>query len=160
MTNEQFEEEVRKYILKQTNPVVKIKLLHEKAEIPEYATEGSSGFDFKTLESYKVLAGETILVRTGIAMEIPFGWELQIRPRSGLSLNTKLRIPNSPATIDSDYRDEIKIIIHNSGKYPEIIKENTRIAQGVLCKVPKAIFELVENLSKTSRIGGFGSTGM
>lgn len=98
--NEQFEAEVKKYLKKQTNPVVKIKLLDPRAEIPRYETEGSAGFDLKTLDSETILPFETKLIKTGISMEIPIGWELQIRPRSGTSLKTKLRVANSPGTID------------------------------------------------------------
>lgn len=157
--NEQFEAEVKKYINKQNNPVVKIKLLDEKAEIPQYATKGSAGFDFKALDDYMIVGGETRIIKTGLAMEIPLGWELQVRPRSGLSHKTTLRIPNSPGTIDSDYRDEIGIIIHNVGKYPINISAGDRIAQGVVAKAPQAIFEIISTLSETDRTGGFGSTG-
>lgn len=93
-------------------------------------------------------------------MEIPQGYELQIRPRSGLSLETKLRIANSPATIDSDYRGEIKIIVENIGNTPIMISHHDRIAQGVLNEVPQANFILVEELNETERgDGGFGHTG-
>jgi dUTP pyrophosphatase len=158
--NEQFEAEVKKYLKKQTNPVVKIKLLDPRAEIPRYETEGSAGFDLKTLNSETILPFETKLIKTGISMEIPIGWELQIRPRSGTSLKTKLRVANSPGTVDSDYRGGLMIIIENTYKYPININSGDRIAQGILARAPQAIFELIETLSITARgSGGFGSTG-
>lgn len=99
-------------------------------------------------------------VRTGLSMEIPEGYELQIRPRSGLSLTTKLRIANTPGTIDADYRGEILIIVENIGTEPIVINHHDRIAQGVLNKVPQANFIIAEELSDTERgDGGFGHTG-
>lgn len=142
-----------------------IKKLLDDAVIPEYATDGSAGFDFHAIirsngYSINIFPGRTELIQTGLAMEIPLGYELQIRPRSGLSLNTKLRIANSPGTIDSDYRNEIGIIVENIGTTPITISHHDRIAQGVLCKVPQATFVVVGELSDTIRgQGGFGSTG-
>lgn len=139
---------------------VKVKPMFEKAVIPTYESEGAAGFDFYSIKDYVIEPGEVELVRTGLAVEIPEGYEIVIRPRSGLSLKTKLRVANSPGTIDSDYRGEIKIILENTGS--ESIKVNTgdRIAQGVLKKVPKANFIKVRKLNKTNRgEGGFGHTG-
>lgn len=93
---------------------VKIKKLHEDAIIPKYQSQGASGFDLHALEDIELQAGETKLIRTGLAFEIPEGYELQIRPRSGLSLKTKLRVVNSPGTCDSDFRGEICIIMENN----------------------------------------------
>jgi dUTP pyrophosphatase len=149
-------------LLNQIN--ILIKKLLKNAIIPEYATEGSAGFDFHAVvrsEGYCVAIhpNETKLIQTGLAMEIPLGYELQIRPRSGLSLKTKLRIANSPATIDSDYRGEIGIIVENIGDEPIMISHHDRIAQGILCEVPQANFIEVDNLSDSQRgSGGFGST--
>lgn len=139
---------------------IPIKKLIPAAVIPKYATEGSAGFDFHSTVNIKIQPNETRLIGTGLAMEIPLGYELQIRPRSGLSLKTKLRIPNSPGTIDSDYRNEIGIIVENTGTTPITISQHDRIAQGILCKVPQANFVVVGELSDTIRgQGGFGSTG-
>ena len=138
---------------------IPIKKLLTDAIIPMYATDGSAGFDFYTIIDTVVWEGETQLIRTGLSMEIPVGYELQIRPRSGLSLSTKLRVANSPGTIDSDYRGEIKIIIENIGDNEVLINQGDRIAQGVLCKVPQANFIEVDKLDETERgDGGFGST--
>lgn len=142
---------------------VRVKKLREDAVIPEYKTEGAAGFDLVAAEDVTINAGETVTVPTGLAFEIPEGYELQIRPRSGLSLKTPLRIANSPGTIDSDYRGEVKIIITNTGQCDDYynIYKGDRIAQGVIVPVMRAEFEEVDELSETSRgYGGFGSTGM
>ena len=141
---------------------VKIKKLHNDALIPEYQTEGAAGFDLHALHEACVHPGETMLIRTGLAFEIPQGYELQIRPRSGLSLKTKLRISNSPGTIDSDYRGEVKLIVDNiaNRRFDTLtIKQGQRIAQAVLTKVEKAEFQLTEELDDTVRNEkGFGSS--
>lgn len=141
---------------------VKIKKLYGSAIIPKYQTNGSAGMDIHVLideHTLEIQPNETKLIRTGLAMEIPLGYELQLRPRSGLSLKTKLRIANSPATIDSDFRGEIKVIVENTGSKPIIITHHDRIAQGVLQEVLQANFIEVDNLSETKRgEGGFGST--
>ena len=141
---------------------VKIKKLIDSARIPEYKTPQSAGFDF-----YAVVDGvieldpsEIRTIRTGLSMEIPDGYELQVRPRSGLSLTTKLRITNSPGTIDADFRGEILIIVENIGTETITINHHDRIAQGVLNEVPQANFIIAEELSDTERgDGGFGHTG-
>jgi len=141
---------------------VRIKKLHENAIIPEYQTEGAAGFDLHALDEACVYPGETMLIRTGLAFKIPQGYELQIRPRSGLSLKTKLRISNSPGTIDSDYRGEVKLIVDNiaNKRFDTLtIKQGQRIAQAVLTKVEKAEFQLTEELDDTVRNEkGFGSS--
>jgi dUTP pyrophosphatase len=115
-----------------------------------------------TGESLLIKPGERVLVPTGLSMEIPVGFEVQVRPRSGLSFKTGLMVLNSPGTIDSDYRGEIKIILGNLGTKDEVIKHGDRVAQLVLAPVVQAFY--VENeaeLSKTNRgTGGFGSTGI
>lgn len=155
---------------------VKVKKLHDNARVPKYQSELASGFDFYAIEDSTIEPGETKLVRTGLAFEIPEGFELQVRPRSGMSLKTKLRVANSPGTVDADYRGEVSIIAenidsahehsfmrysleHHSSQVIEI-KKGDRIAQGVICPIIQAKFEVVEDLSSTDRgEGGFGSTG-
>lgn len=138
---------------------VELEILDSRAIVPKYATKGSAGFDFHSLNNYTIAPNETVLIKTGLAMGIPTGYEIQVRPRSGLSLKTKLRICNSPGTIDSDYFMEIGIIIENTGNEYININEGDRIAQGVLCPVFQANFKVVNKLKETSRLGGFGSTG-
>jgi dUTP pyrophosphatase len=140
---------------------VKVKKLHNDAVIPKYQTKGASGFDFHALEDTVIFNGDTKLVRTGLAFEIPLGYELQVRPRSGTSLKTKLRVANSPGTVDADYRGEVCIIVDNlEPRENLIIKKGERIAQGVICPVFQADLVVVENLSESERNNGaFGSTG-
>jgi dUTP pyrophosphatase len=152
-----------------------IKKLHEDAVVPRYQTNGSSGFDLHALEDTEIAAGETKLIKTGLAFDVRPGYELQIRPRSGLSLKTPLRVANAPGTVDADFRGEVCVIMTNTGfeKYPSEkpvmgvnitsfskIKKGDRIAQGVVCPVMQADIEVVDYLSDTTRgSGGFGSTG-
>lgn len=144
---------------------IKIKKLHQDATIPMYATSGSAGFDFHSIEDVNIYPGQTIAIKTGLSFEIPIGYELQVRPRSGLSLKTNLRISNSPGTIDSDYRGEVCIIVDNIDFSSETkasyeIKKGDRIAQGVICPIQQVEFEEVDELNKTNRgESGFGSTG-
>lgn len=153
---------------------LKIKKLHPDAVLPKYQTKGASGFDFHALEDTIVLPGETKLVKTGLAVAVENGYELQVRPRSGLSLKTPLRVANAPGTVDADYRGEVCIILTNTleplmkGYTPEeddrqtfsFIKKGDRIAQGVICPVLQVEFEEVEELDSTERgAGGYGSTG-
>ena len=139
---------------------IKIKKTHQDAVVPKYQTEGASGFDMHSVQEYKVYAGQVLLVDTGVAFDIPKGYELQVRPRSGLSFKTPLRVANSPGTVDSDFRDSVKVIIENrSDNEDYTIKKGERIAQGIICPVIQATFEEAE-LSNTARgTGGFGSTG-
>lgn len=145
---------------------VKIKFLphfDESLGAPAYQSIGAAGADLKAcLEdgSICVNPGKRILIPTGISVEIPVGYEWQIRPRSGLSLKTSLMIPNSPGTIDSDYRGEVMVIIANMGDEPYTINHGDRIAQAVLCRFDQAHFISVNNLDSSIRgSGGFGSTG-
>jgi len=141
------------------------------AVIPTYATAGAAGFDLSSTEDITIRAGETLAIGTGLAFELPRGFELQIRPRSGLSLNTFLRISNAPGTIDSDFRGEVRVIVTHSGmagrdEYGHgftdasvLIRRGQRIAQGVVAPVIQATFVEAE-LSATERgDSGFGSTG-
>ena len=141
---------------------VLIKKLDKKVRLPEYKTTGSSGLDLTAFIEKKIVIkpGENALVPTGISIAIPEDTEVQIRPRSGLAAKNNISVLNTPGTIDSDYRGEIKIILFNHGKEEFIVKNNDRIAQMILMPVIKAEFEEVENLPKTLRgSGGFGSTG-
>lgn len=127
---------------------------------PEYATSGSAGCDIRSNEDVVIFAYQTKLVHTGIHIKVPEGFECQVRPRSGLSLKTGLRVANSPGTIDSDYRGEVCIIVHNTSAYNMSISKGDRIAQLVFCPVYQAKFIQVDELDKTDRgSGGFGSTG-
>jgi dUTP pyrophosphatase len=140
---------------------VKIKT-KDSVDIPKYETFGSSGIDLRAnIEKDIILkSNETILIPTGIFIEIPKGYEAQIRSRSGMSLNHGVIVLNSPGTIDSDYRGEIKIILFNISKEDFIIKKEMRIAQMVFNKIFIADFEKVENINETKRgEGGFGHTG-
>ena len=147
--------------------VVKIKTLenYEKSlGLPKYETEGAAGADIKACipnqEELVIKPGERILIPTGISMEIPFGFEIQVRPRSGVSYKTSLMILNSPGTIDSDYRGELKIIIGNLGLEDQVIRHGDRIAQIALAPVIQATFISDNELSDTERgAKGFGSTG-
>jgi len=140
--------------------LIKFKKLHEDAVIPQYQTPLASGFDFVTIEDVTLIPGETQLVRTGLACEIPEHCELQLRPRSGLSTKYPTYISNAPATIDADYRGEVKIIVTNFSRDYMRIEKGTRIAQGVVAEVCRLRIAEVLNLSETERgQGGFGSTG-
>lgn len=133
-------------------------------ELPFYATEGAAGADIRASvpekKSLIVKPGERILVPTGIAMEIPLGYEVQVRPRSGLSLKSPLMIVNAPGTIDCDYRGEVNIIVGNFGKEDYVIEHGLRIAQLVIAPVTQARYVTSQTLGETQRgSGGFGSTG-
>jgi len=141
---------------------VLIKKLNSKVQLPKYKTDGSSGMDLMAFiaSSINIKPQETALIPTGISIAIPEDTEVQIRPRSGLAVNSSVSVLNTPGTIDSDYRGEIKIILFNHGKEEFVVNNNDRIAQMILMPVIKAEFEEVENLPKTLRgSGGFGSTG-
>ena len=139
-----------------------IKKLNEEVIVPEYKTRGSSGMDLMANinSDIYIKPGEKAIIPTGIAVSIPVGYEIQIRPRSGLAAKKNISISNTPGTIDADYRGEIKIILINFGKQEFKINPNDRIAQMVLCPVIKAELEVVDELQDTKRgRGGFGSTG-
>lgn len=138
------------------------KLPHFKGELPTYQSPLASGFDIRAqLESpITIKSLERVLIPTGLIFEIPAGFELQVRPRSGLSLKQGLSLPNSPGTIDADYRGEAKIIVINLSQKDVTIETQQRIAQVVLCPVFQARLKWAEKLSDTKRgSGGFGSTG-
>jgi dUTP pyrophosphatase len=132
----------------------------EGLPLPSKATEGSAGFDLASAEDGELAPGERRLFATGFAVAIPLGYEIQIRPRSGLALKHGITLPNTPATIDSDYRGELKIAVINLGIEAFQVSRGMRIAQMVVAKVQTAEFALVSTLSPTTRgEGGFGSTG-
>ena len=141
---------------------VLVKKLDPKVQLPSYKTKGSSGMDLKAnIESaITIKPGEKSLIPTGIAVSIPEKYELQIRPRSGLAIKHSISVLNTPGTIDSDYRGEIKVIIINHSSEDFKVTNGLRIAQMVLCPIEKAEIKVVTNLDETTRGGGgFGSTG-
>ena len=132
----------------------------KKLPPPTYATEGSAGADLAASEATLVPPGEWRAVATGISLEIPRGYEIQLRPRSGLALRRGVTLLNAPGTIDSDYRGEVKVLVVNHGREPFAIEAGDRIAQMVLQPVVTMDLEEGESLSETDRgSGGFGSTG-
>lgn len=174
-------EKLKKEIIKELNkPVtIMVEVIDKGVELPSYKNIGDAGMDVRASKDIEIHPEETKIIPTGLKMAIPEGYEIQVRPRSGLSLKTPLRVSNSPGTIDSGYRDEIGIIITNTsskqnnniytleekenkmGIYQ--IKKGDRIAQLVLNKIEKIEFKVVENTNietyGTNRGGGFGSTG-
>ncbi|MED4581329.1 dUTP diphosphatase [Brevibacillus choshinensis] len=165
---------------------VKIKKLHPDAVIPQYARAMDAGFDLVALEDVIIAPGQSAKVPTGLAFALPEGFELQVRPRSGISAKTKLRLSNAPGTVDAGYRGEVCVLVDNiripsqertnlcldaSEKETTVeqvvdtnsylIKKGDRIAQGVIAIVPIAQFEVVDELDETERgAGGFGSSGI
>ena len=138
-----------------------IKKLQKNIILPEYKTDGSSGMDLMANieQTIKIFPGEKKIIPTGLMVAIPEKYEIQIRPRSGLAAKNGISVLNTPGTIDSDYRGEIKIILINLGKDIFEINKNDRIAQMVVCPIIKVELKEVENLPKTVRgEGGFGST--
>ena len=128
--------------------------------LPTYASEDAVGLDVTSAEDLILQPGERHAVATGFAIEIPRGYEVQVRPRSGLALKHGITVPNTPGTIDSDYRGELKVIMINHGDQPFPIRRGERIAQLVPAAVTQASFDEVEELCETVRgAGGFGSTG-
>ena len=139
-----------------------IKRLSKEVHLPKYETQGSSGMDLSAnvKSSINIAPGKKEIIPTGIALSVPEGFEIQIRPRSGLAAKHNITVLNTPGTIDADYRGELKIILINFGHETFKIEKGSRIAQMVLCPVVKAKFEEVDNLDDTERgRGGFGSTG-
>ena len=136
-----------------------IKLVSDKY-VPIYAKNGDAGADIKSVEHVSIKPRETVVVKTGLRVEIPEGYEIQIRPRSGLAAKYGITVLNSPGTIDSGYRGEIGVILHNTSKKEFKILKGDRIAQMVVNKVYRGKFRLVTKLSSSDREeGGFGSTG-
>jgi dUTP pyrophosphatase len=161
--------------------LVPLEFCNENAKMPTYSHLTDSGLDIYALEDITIAPGETVLIPTGLKVALPFGYELQVRPKSGRCLKTKLRVANTPGTIDAGYRDEIGVIIDNIEPYIKSAKidgngrlydvefgssytigKGEKFAQLVLCEVPKAVFYEVESVAGIGedRQGGFGSTGV
>ena len=139
-----------------------IKRLSKEVSLPKYETNGSSGMDLAANidANINIDPGKTAIIPTGLALSIPKGFEVQIRPRSGLAAKQKISVLNTPGTIDADYRGEIKIILINLGQETFKVEKGLRIAQMVVCPVVQAQLEEVDDLNETERgKGGFGSTG-
>ncbi len=160
---------------------IQVEICRDGAVLPAYANPGDAGMDVYAAEDVVIRPGETVIIPTGIKLAIPEGYEIQVRPRSGLSLKTPLRLPNSPGTIDSGYRDELGVIMTNTSEQckasdPEPlsienkgnrkgtykIKRGDRVAQLVLQTVPRISFQIVNSVKAIGedRGGGFGSTGV
>ncbi|MDA0871084.1 MAG: dUTP diphosphatase [Proteobacteria bacterium] len=140
-----------------------IKKLHSDVNLPAYETSGSSGMDLQAYISEEIILkpGERKLIPTGLSIAIPENLEIQIRPRSGLAYKKGISVVNTPGTIDSDYRGEIKVLLINLGKEDFIIKKFERIAQMVVCPITKVVLSETNDLPDTIRgEGGFGSTGV
>ena len=132
----------------------------EDLPLPAYATSGAAGMDVVSAEDVTLAPGARHAVATGLALAIPPGFEIQVRPRSGLALKHGITVPNTPGTIDSDYRGELKVILINHGGEPFAIRRGDRVAQLVLAPVTQASWLEVSELDDTARgAGGFGSTG-
>ena len=139
-----------------------IKRLSKEVSLPKYETSGSSGMDLAANidANINIDPGKTAIIPTGLALSIPKGFEVQIRPRSGLAAKQKISVLNTPGTIDADYRGEIKVILINLGQETFKVEKGLRIAQMVVCPIVQAQLKEVDDLSKTERgKGGFGSTG-
>ena len=141
---------------------VLVKKLNPKVLLPTYKTEGSSGMDLMAFieDQIKIAPNSSALIPTGISVAIPNNVEIQIRPRSGLAAKSNITVLNTPGTVDSDYRGELKVILFNHSSKEFIVNNRDRIAQMILMPVLKIDFEEVDNLPETIRgTGGFGSTG-
>jgi dUTP pyrophosphatase len=132
----------------------------EGLDLPAYATDGAAGMDVLAAEDVVLAPGARHAVATGLAFAIPIGFEIQVRPRSGLALKHGITVPNTPGTIDSDYRGELKVILINHGGEPFAVRRGDRVAQLVVAPVTRATWLKVDELDHTARgEGGFGSTG-
>ena len=133
----------------------------EGLPLPSYATPGAAGMDVVAAEDVDLAPGQRHAVATGFRVAIPHGYEIQVRPRSGLAFKHGISVPNTPGTIDSDYRGELKVLLINHGSEPFAIRRGERIAQLVPAAVTPATFDEVDDLDDTQRgAGGFGSTGV
>lgn len=138
-------------------------LLDNGVKAPAYGSSGSSGFDLRANneEDITIPVGGTAMIPTGLYMAVPAGFEMQVRSRSGLAAKNGVFVLNTPGTVDSDYRGEVKVILHNAGTQPFTVTAGDRIAQGVICPVVHAVWNIVESLDSSERgEGGFGSTGV
>ena len=140
---------------------LKVKKIREDAKIPAYAHEGDSGMDLYSVEETILQPGETKLVKTGLQIAVPKGFEAQVRPKSGLAAKFGVTVLNTPGTVDSGYRGEVMVILINHGKEEYKVEKGKKIAQMVIAKVEEAKIDVVEDLDDTTRKdGGFGSTGL
>ena len=145
------------------NVEVFVEICREGVQIPSYAREGDAGMDVRAAETVIIAPSKTVLIPTGLKVAIPDGFEIQVRPRSGLSLKTPLRVANTPGTIDAGYRDEVCIIMQNMSPDTAVtVEKGERVAQFVLQRVPAIQFKQVESVKDigNNRGGGFGSTGV
>jgi len=140
--------------------VVKVLRENEGISLPEYATPFSAGADIRASETAVLLPGERASIPTGLRIELPEGYEAQVRPRSGLAIRHGVTILNAPGTIDCDYRGEIRVLLINHGREPFTIEPGDRIAQFVVAPVSRIVWQQAESLEESGRgEGGFGSTG-
>ena len=140
---------------------VRVKKIHKDAKIPSYAHQGDSGMDLYSVEEATIEPGERKMVSTGLQISLPKGFEAQIRPKSGLAANFGVTVLNTPGTVDSCYRGEVRVILANLGKGAYKVEKGKKIAQMVIARVEEAEIEEVEELDDTARKdGGFGSTGL
>lgn len=158
------ENSILKFIELYDNPREKIRVKIQKVEgnakLPTYAHPSDAGADVYSCETVEIKPGETIAVNTGIKVEIPKAYEIQIRPRSGMSLKTDIRVANTPGTIDSQYRGIVKVLLWNSGNESYTVNEGDKIAQMIISPVPMIVWEEGEVNENTERgTGGFGSSG-
>jgi len=140
---------------------LQVKKIHANAKVPAYAHDGDSGMDLFSVEEVELMPGETKVVKTGLQVSMPKGFEAQVRPKSGLAAKFGVTVLNTPGTVDSGYRGEIMVILANLGKDAYKVEKGKKIAQMVIARVEEAEVEEVEALDETARnTGGFGSTGL
>jgi len=143
------------------NPSVKLERTHEQAVLPEYKKPGDAGADVSSVTETVIQPGARALLDLGFKMEIEDGWEIQVRPRSGLALKKGITVLNSPGTIDSGYRGKCGVILQNSSKEPFPVRTGDRVAQFVIKRAPQANFTWTDSISISKRgEGGYGSTGV
>lgn len=139
---------------------VRFKKEHPDAKAPEYTTEHAAGADLSSVEDIVIAPGSRQLISTGLSVEIPVGYELQVRPRSGLAYKNGITVLNTPGTVDSDYRGTVKVILCNTSADPFTVTKGMRIAQAVIAPVVRGQYEIADDLTDTARgTGGFGHTG-
>ncbi len=134
---------------------------HPDARLPSYAHQGDAGMDICSVEKVALLPGERSLVATGIKLAVPIGFEVQVRPKSGLAIKHGITCLNTPGTIDAGYRGEVKVILYNAGQEPYLVEKGSKIAQLIVARVEQADIAETGSLDDTARgEGGFGSTGV
>lgn len=139
---------------------IKVKKINPDAVLPRYGHPADAGFDFVCLHDATIQPGQTAMLNTGLAFDIPAGYELQVRMRSSGAIETPLIIPNAPGTVDAGYHGEVGILVHNLSDKPFFLRKGERIAQGIISPVVQATLELVDELPPSLRgTAGFGSTG-